>query len=85
MGVKREARRMLVLQNVINRFKTDIDVCIAVFSLRFSAERFSKPLEEVKPASADKRPTPKARIMSMVGGVPYRRIYASTGKEITLP
>ena len=42
---------------------------------RFFAEKLSKPPEEPQPTSPAKKNSSKKRIMSFIGGMPYRKLY----------
>ena len=52
------------------------------YCLRFSAERTSKLEEEVQPPSTDKRANSRKRIMSVIDGIPYRKVYLTNGKQL---
>ena len=58
---------------------------VSVALIRYSAELISQPAEESKPPSATKRTSSRKRIMSMVGGMPYRKVYVPQGEERIAP
>ena len=51
---------------------------------RFSAERFSKPVEELKPPSEHKRAGARKPMMSVIAGMPYKKVYKPTGELIKI-
>ena len=57
-------------------------MCVTLsYFFRHSAELISQPTNAQKFATPVKRATSRKRIMSIIGGMPYRKMYAANGKD----